>query len=74
MTYDVKKPFNSTQRRFAAGDTITDADLPELAPFTVESAKAAGLIEAVSEQPANLPLGRGDRGVQARQPLGADAE
>lgn len=74
MNYNVKQPFKSMQRRFAVGDKITDADAPELVPHTIESAKASGLIEAAKDQAANLPVDRGDRGVQARQSPGGDAE
>lgn len=44
MRLRVVKSFNSTLRRFKVGDEIADDE--DLAPLTVEDAKAAGLISA----------------------------
>lgn len=76
MDYRVAKPFNSHQRRFLAGDTIKPEDVAELAPHTVEGAKAAGLIvpAAAPDQAANLPLDQTKTGTKAAAAAPAGAE
>lgn len=72
MDHRVLKPFNSHQRRFQAGDTIKPADVAELAPHTVEGAKAAGLIAPVTQdQAANLPVDQA-KGAKPAAPAGAE--
>ena len=49
MSYRVVKPFKSTVRRFHVGTEIALFD--DLAPHTIQSAIAAGLIQAVQAEP-----------------------
>lgn len=55
MSYVATATFQTTLRRLKAGDPVNESD--ELAPHTIDSLKAAGLI-TVKEATAPMPFSR----------------